>query len=142
MIQYIRKIINRLEGFPYLYYWGPVVLLCLLIFYLSHQSKLPEVPIHIPSLDKIEHLLIYAFLGYLVHRAMVEDEKGKKIFKNPGLYAVLFCLLYGISDEFHQYFIPHRESSGFDLMADAFGGWIGQWIHTNGWISRLFRNIL
>jgi VanZ family protein len=34
---------------------------------------------------------------------------------------VLFCLLFGISDEFHQAFIPGRVVSAWDVAADSFG---------------------
>jgi VanZ family protein len=37
------------------------------------------------------------------------------------LLVVLFCLLYGISDEFHQSFIPDRMPSILDLIADTAG---------------------
>lgn len=35
--------------------------------------------------------------------------------------SVLFCLLYAVSDEVHQMFVPNRDASKFDFIADAFG---------------------
>jgi VanZ family protein len=128
-----------MEKYPITFYWLPVILVCMLIFFLSSQSKLPDMPVHLPFMDKIEHTAIYALLGFLVRRAMVSDMNRKSWFRNPGLYAVLFCLLYGISDEVHQYFIPNRECSGFDLIADVLGGFIGQWIYANIWRARLLK---
>jgi len=46
---------------------------------------------------------------------------GKKIW----LLVVLATLLYGISDEFHQFFVPGRSFETFDVMADTIGGAIG-----------------
>ena len=34
-------------------------------------------------------------------------------------------VLYGITDELHQYFVPGRDCSIFDLTADAIGGFSG-----------------
>jgi len=33
----------------------------------------------------------------------------------------LFCLAYGGSDEFHQYFTPNRSCEWLDFLADAIG---------------------
>ena len=35
---------------------------------------------------------------------------------------VLFCLCYGLSDEFHQRFVPGRFSGVDDLVFDTLGG--------------------
>ena len=50
------------------------------------------------------------------------------------LLTVVFCLLYGISDEFHQTFIPGRTASVYDLIADGGGAALvcmlwGKWRH-------------
>jgi VanZ family protein len=131
-----------MEKYPITFYWLPVILVCMLIFFLSSQTKLPDVPVHIPFLDKFEHTTIYAILGFLAHRAMVNDKDRKSWFKKPALYAVIFCFLFGISDEFHQYFVPNRECSAFDAMADLLGGFIGQWIYANIWLTRFFKQTL
>ncbi|MCD6268587.1 MAG: VanZ family protein, partial [Deltaproteobacteria bacterium] len=34
-------------------------------------------------------------------------------------------LLYGLSDEIHQYYVPNREFSWMDLLADGAGGYFG-----------------
>jgi VanZ family protein len=35
--------------------------------------------------------------------------------------ALLYCLLYGATDEIHQYFVPSRSCDIFDWFADATG---------------------
>ena len=40
----------------------------------------------------------------------------------------LSCSSYGISDETHQYFVPNRDASFFDFIADVVGGSVGIWL--------------
>jgi VanZ family protein len=89
------------------------------IFFLSHQSG---DSLHLPSFpgaDKLAHMTAYGILALSVlwfH--------GKMGLENPGhttILTVLFCLLYGMSDEYHQSFIPLRSVSIFDLLADTAG---------------------
>jgi VanZ family protein len=44
--------------------------------------------------------------------------------------ALLLCLLYGMSDEFHQSFVPDRTPSVLDVAADTIGACIGIVIRT------------
>jgi VanZ family protein len=39
--------------------------------------------------------------------------------------SILFCILYGIFDEFHQNFTPLRSVSMFDIYVDTLGAFIG-----------------
>lgn len=99
----------------------PVLGVMGLIFYLSHQ---PGDSLHLPdivNIDKLLHCLAYATLGLAYLVAL--PPRWRQL--HPRLAAaslVLFCLLYGASDEFHQSFIPGRSVSGGDLTADCFGG--------------------
>jgi len=90
------------------------------IFFLSHQPgdslSLPEVP----GIDKLAHLSAYGTLAGTVLFALSERLK-IKVPLNAALVTVAFCLLYGISDELHQSFIPGRTVSGYDLLADGTG---------------------
>jgi VanZ family protein len=74
---------------------------------------------------KIGHLTGYAVLGILVWRA-----RNRCFFPQPwharvALFAELICLLYAISDEFHQSFVPSREASPIDVMIDCVGAAAG-----------------
>ena len=48
------------------------------------------------------------------------------------LETVVFCLVYGMTDEFHQSFIPQRSVSGLDLLADLVGAMLvcGIWLRS------------
>ncbi|MBU0944040.1 MAG: VanZ family protein [Proteobacteria bacterium] len=97
----------------------PMALVMGTIFLLSHQSgdslSLPTFP----GADKIAHMLAYGALALTILWFFAKDG-----LLNPGrvvVYTTLFCLFYGISDEYHQSFIALRSVSGLDLVADTAG---------------------
>ena len=55
--------------------------------------------------------------------------------KNPGSRTKLLgivlaaTLIYGASDEIHQYFVPGRNASWTDWLADTLGGLIGGYVY-------------
>lgn len=109
-----------------LFYWGPVVGYAGLIFYLSGQSNPDE---DLPSLfgelnDKVSHAMEYAGLGGLCYRAFRWGTNGP-VADRALLFAILAASLYGVTDEIHQLFVPLRESSWQDWLADVSGGVFG-----------------
>lgn len=66
-------------------------------------------------------------LGYLVARALAYYGRTGRVMLMP---ALLLCLLYGMSDEFHQSFVPDRTPSVLDVAADTVGACIGIVIRT------------
>jgi VanZ family protein len=89
--------------------WVPPVLYAALIFYLSSRSSFP-VPGYVWDFDKVIHFGEYGFFAALLLRAT----------RSP-LVSLLIASLYGVSDEVHQAFVPGRDSSPFDWMADTLG---------------------
>ena len=55
-----------------------------------------------PIVRKMAHFSIYAMLGILTMNYM-DTIEGKKTSKKA-IYALMFCFLYAMTDEFHQYF--------------------------------------
>ena len=97
----------------------PVTLVMGTIFFLSHQSGDNLDLSSFPGVDKLAHMTAYGVLALSVLWFL-----GKKGLEKPGrtlIVTVLFCFLYGISDEYHQSFIPLRLVSTFDLLADTAG---------------------
>ncbi len=99
------------------------------IFFLSHQPggtlPLPALP----GLDKLAHFAVY---GLLAASLISACRPGLRQLR-PGrvaAIAILWCLLYGLTDEFHQSFIPGRSVSFLDILADTLGalavslGWL------------------
>ena len=93
----------------------PMLTVMAAIFYLSHQPDIP-LPQAVSFQDKILHLIAYGVLAATVLWAIRPG-----CSPAAGLGVVIFCVLYGISDEFHQSFIPGRSPSIYDVYADGLG---------------------
>lgn len=127
--------INFKKIFP----WILVVLWMSIIFYLSHQpatssNKLssgitewiimtierivPNLNFDLRNLNHIirknAHFIAYLILGVLV----VNGNKHTRL-------AFLICVLYAISDEFHQLFVPGRAGQIKDVFIDSVGAFVG-----------------
>jgi VanZ family protein len=76
-----------------------------------------------PGADKLAHFAVYLVLGLLTARALF----GLPI-PHPALWSVGLCLLYGLSDEWHQSFVPGRDASWADVLADLAGAGAGVWL--------------
>ena len=91
--------------------WLPVVLWAALIFAFS---SVPDLGTGLGGWDlvlrKIAHAAEYAVLGALLARAL----------RSPAV-AVLAGVLYAVSDEVHQAFVPGRLGSPVDVAIDAVG---------------------
>jgi VanZ family protein len=105
---------------PWLILWTPVGLWMVLIFYLSAQPDLPH-----PSsgwLDLVissgAHVFLFGVLALFMARAVGERPRGR-------LLVLAYVVLYGLSDEFHQYFVPGRHADPVDLLCDALGAGAG-----------------
>ncbi|HMS85489.1 MAG TPA: VanZ family protein [Nitrospira sp.] len=105
--------------------WGPVCAYAALIFYISSQSHPEEqVPFVTFFSDKVVHAAEFAVLGALCCRAL--QGSSREVWRRQAiLLAIVFTSLYGISDEIHQAFVPFRESSVFDWIADTVGAAVG-----------------
>jgi len=74
-------------------------------------SSLPGSAVGLPApWDKLAHASAYALLALFLRAGGLR----------PGA-AWLLAVLYGASDELHQYFVPGRFSDPADLAADALG---------------------
>ena len=102
-----------------------------MIFYLSHQpGDLIQLP-QVIGVDKLLHVIAYGSLAwaFLYGLYPFTYDSNRAV---TAIVVILFCLLFGISDEFHQGFIPGRFVSAWDVAADCFGavlivGW--RYIH-------------
>lgn len=91
-----------------------------LVFWLSSRSDpLPFTPPPIPGFDKVLHLCAYAVLGALVAAALAGTRLGAG--KRTVVIAAAVGSLYGVTDEYHQSFVPGRDVSAGDWSADTAG---------------------
>ena len=108
--------------------WLPPCLYAAVIFYLSSLPGATYFPAFF-SADKVLHVGEYGILGYLVARALRNYGLTRKTLF---IRAFALCVLYGISDEVHQMFVPHRCPSVIDILADGIGSSLGIGIYING----------
>jgi len=106
-----------------LWYWAPVVGYAGLIFFLSAQSHPEE---QLPSFllkgisDKVLHAVEYAMLALLCYRAF-RWAAGPVVARQAVVLAIVTASVFGLTDEVHQLFVPFRESSWQDWLADTVG---------------------
>lgn len=118
--------VRGVEVVTFLRYWGPVCGYAGLIFFLSSQPYLEQDLPSFVSLfsDKVLHAIEYAVLGGLCYRAFHWGTNESWRQRAVPL-AILLASLYGVSDEVHQAFVPFRDSSWHDWLADTIGATIG-----------------
>jgi len=90
---------------------------CGLVFWLSDQPSLPVPPLF-PQQDKFAHFAIYALMGWFSWRMLIHWPLRRL---NIALASLVFCSLYGLSDEWHQSFVPGRDADVWDWFADFTG---------------------
>jgi VanZ family protein len=100
--------------------WGPALLMMAIIFFFSSlQSKsVPDFGKFEFSVKKGGHALGYLLLG----RACLHGFGPGK--KKPWL-AWGLCIVYAITDEIHQSFVPGRAPRVMDVGIDALGSLLG-----------------
>lgn len=112
---------------PSLVYWVPVVLYAGVIFFLSAQShpedQLPSFLLRNVS-DKVLHAVEYSILSLLCYRAF-RWAAGPAVARQAVVLAIVTASIYGLTDEVHQAFVPLRESSWQDWLADSTGAVMG-----------------
>jgi VanZ family protein len=107
--------------------WGPVVAWAALIFALS---SIPDLGTGLGGWDlvlrKIAHAAEFAVLGFLLLRATCDAR-----------LALAGGILYAISDEIHQQFVPGRQGSPLDVAIDAVGVAVGVYLGRRARFSRI-----
>lgn len=97
--------------------WVPAILCAAAIFLLSAQPNLPSTG---GVTDKQAHALAYGVLALLCLMGLT-GWRWRRIAAAPAVGACVVAVLYGISDEIHQMFVPGRSPDAADVVADAVG---------------------
>jgi len=114
---------NKLEMSGVVRFWLPVLVCMGFIFY---ASSIPgqNIPLVFLNQDIAFHLIVYLVLGFLYARALKNTYTGMAAAKII-LFTVIFGVVYGVTDELHQVFVPYRTVSGLDVLNDGIGSLIG-----------------
>jgi VanZ family protein len=104
--------------------WRFALLYMALIFVISSfEVRVPGLA-HIPLRDKGIHIVEYGVLGWLCAAASLRTWPSAPAWRTAA-FAVFVTVLWGISDEIHQAFVPCRSTELADVTADLFGGIVG-----------------
>ena len=115
MSNIIKKNIFYLKAFL------PAILWAGLIYFLSDQQALPSLKTSLNEflLKKTAHIFVYFVLYWLTLRGFVKIKKENKPY--VWLIVLIICVVYGISDEFHQSMTPGRQATIRDVAFDFLG---------------------
>lgn len=97
----------------------PFILASIGIYYFSSLPQPPFVLTSFQWQDKVLHLIAYLSYGITIAIAIHSHQSfslNKKV-----MIILMLGMIYALSDEFHQSFVPGRTSEIGDILAD----WIG-----------------
>jgi hypothetical protein len=111
--------------------WGAVVAYSALIFFLSSLSDLHVLDrvswFDFEGRDKVEHGIAYTIWAFIFSSARAATWPASP--RTAVWIATSMGILYGVSDEIHQRYVPGRTASLYDLAVDAAGSLLGALIH-------------
>ena len=100
--------------------WRPPLLWAGVILILTSIPN-PPIPRQLASTDKLVHLAMYAGLGFLLARSLLDTNRAL----GAVLITIVAVLAIAAADEWHQQFIPGRSMDVADWRADAAGAILG-----------------
>ena len=116
-----------------LWYWLPPLALMGLIFFLSAQPDLPHAPGSWLDMvvKKTGHAFAFGLLAWLYIRGLGAYLENGRVARPLG---AALAVLYAISDEYHQTFVPGRHGRLLDVLIDCFG--VGVAFSVSLWLAR------
>ncbi len=103
--------------------WAAVIAWALAIFVLSSQpgdpgSGLTRLRL---SWEKVGHFTVYALLALGIANALTASRVRRRRF----WWTFVMCALYAVTDEIHQFLVPGRSPSIYDVAIDLLGATAG-----------------
>ncbi len=95
----------------------------LIIFTMSSRQRISIADTEVENflIFKSLHVIEYAFLYLLLFRAFFKSFTKKISTQSIFTISIVTCILYAISDELHQTFVPTRQGSVRDVFIDTIG---------------------
>ncbi|MDN3512742.1 MAG: VanZ family protein, partial [Candidatus Jettenia sp.] len=87
--------------------------------YIASSQDTSSVPLP-PYIDKLIHFVEFGLLCFMICWSLSPVLMGTRMLYKT-ILAIGIASLYGMSDEFHQYFTPHRSVTISDWLADTTG---------------------
>ena len=121
--------------------WLPAVSWAGVIFFVSAQPRETFVRLGLSGtlLSIAGHLITYAVLMVLLVVALRIG--GRLSAHQSCVVAFLSVALYGLSDEYHQSFVPGRTATLWDWLVDLFGAGLA-WLAIARWDGRARQTLL
>lgn len=88
------------------------------------SERIPRIGAWDLLLKKGGHMAAYALLAFL----WVRPWQHRLPAARAGCLALVLTVLYAISDEYHQTFVPGRDGSVTDVLVDAAGACLALWL--------------
>lgn len=105
--------------------WGLMITYAGVIFFFSSMPVVPQpIDVNIYILT-LEHALEYAGFGFLLLAAFRSRDQ---TIVHAVFLAFLVGVIYAITDEIHQVFVPGRVASIYDVVVDGIGITSGIWL--------------
>ena len=104
--------------------WIPPLLIAAAIVWLSGQSAYPAGLSLPPPFDKAAHAAAFGTLAFFLELAWRGTRHDLPMYRRHA-WIFLGVVLFGLSDEWHQAFVPGRDCSALDWAADALGAALG-----------------
>ena len=92
------------------------------------NPEISDEAIHMVQLGirKTAHLTVYAILAALMWRSKRQLENNFKVWRWKEAGVVLgLCIVYALSDEWHQTFVGSRQGATLDVLIDTLGASLG-----------------
>ena len=97
--------------------WSIVIIIAIFIFYISSLSFEKGAPgPDFPLKSYVYHFGIFFLFSFFLSISIVQGK-----YKNLILIVILVGIFYGMSDEFHQLFVPNRSCTFNDFVTDSVG---------------------
>jgi len=96
--------------------WSAAIIIALLIFYISSLTFGGGSGSGSNVNAVIYHIFAFFFLAFFLSISLIKRKRTRLIF-----LSIIISILYGISDEIHQLFVPGRHFALFDIFLNSVG---------------------
>jgi len=95
--------------------WTITILIAIIIFYLS-SITFEGIPTGQTINSYIYHFSAFFSLAFFLLISIIKKNKNQKLIFS----GIIIAILYGISDEIHQFFVPGRACSFNDVLTNSY----------------------